>query len=245
MPQDAEATAGPAPLANAGAPGRLALGPGWLAFAALALAVPVSALLVARSPAAPELPVLAELPAFALTDQTGHGFGRQDLLGKVWIADFVFTSCSDACPRLTEKMKHLQDRLLPPERGGNVRLLSISVDPERDTPQKLDDYGKTFGARADLWRFLTGPQLEVERTVVKGFHMAMAKMPLPKDPPLKGAPLKGAPSERQSDSALQGEAFDIMHGERLVLVDKLGRIRGYYDADEPDKVLRDARSLAR
>ena len=232
-PSPAEPLAKQIPPLHGTAPGRLSLSPGWLAFAALALAVPVSALILARAARGPELPVLAELPAFSLIDQAGHPFGRADLLGKVWIADFVFTSCADACPRLTEKMKRLQDRLIPPEQGGSLRLLSISVDPERDTPDKLRDYGKTFGARDDIWRFLTGPQLEVERTVVKGFHMAMAKMPL--------VVKEGA----QTDSALQGEAFDIMHGERLVLVDKLGRIRGYYDADEPDKVLHDARGLSR
>jgi len=222
------------PAARAAPPGRLSLSPGWLAFAALALAVPVSALLLTKAVRGPELPVLADLPGFSLTDQGGHPFGRAQLAGKVWIADFVFTSCADACPRLTEKMKRLQDRLIPPEQGGLVRLLSISVDPERDTPEKLRDYGKAFGAREDLWPFLTGSQLEVERTVVKGFHVAMAKMPLPKE----------GLTKEQTDNALQGEAFDIMHGERLVLVDKLGRIRGYYDADEPDKVLHDARALA-
>jgi protein SCO1/2 len=123
-------------------------------------------------------------------------------------------------------MRHIQDRLLPPEQGGNVGLLSISVDPERDTPEKLREYGQIFGARQALWKYLTGPEREVERTVVKGFRIAMARMT---------APLK--------DGEVRAEAFDIMHGERLVLVDRQGRIRGYYDADDQDRLLRDARSL--
>ena len=203
---------------------KLSLHPGWLGFAGLALAIPVGALFFTAR-AGRELPVLAELPAFSLLDEQGRSFRRDDLLGRVWIADFVFTACSDACPRLQQKMKRIQDRLVPLEQGGNIGLLSITVDPERDTPQKLRQYGQIFGARDGLWRYLTGPQQEVERTVVKGFHIAMAKMP---------APL-------ESDS--HTEAFDIMHGERLVLVDAKGRIRGYYDADEPDKLLRDARAL--
>ncbi len=203
---------------------KLSLHPGWLGFAGLALAIPVGALFFTAR-AGRELPVLAELPAFSLLDEQGRSFRRDDLLGRVWIADFVFTACSDACPRLQQKMKRIQDRLVPLEQGGNIGLLSITVDPERDTPQKLRQYGQIFGAREGLWRYLTGPQQEVERTVVKGFHIAMAKMP---------APL-------ESDS--HTEAFDIMHGERLVLVDAKGRIRGYYDADEPDKLLRDARAL--
>ena len=121
-------------------------------------------------------------------------------------------------------MKRIQDRLLPPEQGGSIALLSISVDPERDTPEKLRDYAQAFGARKAMWVYLTGPQKEVERTVVQGFHTAMAKLPVPgRDPHL--------------------EAFDIMHGERFVLVDAKGRIRGFYDADDPDAILRDARLL--
>jgi len=85
-------------------------------------------------------------------------------------------------------------------------------------------YAGIFGARPGLWRSLTGDQKEVERTVVRGFHTAMAKVPA-----------EGA------DPHLA--AFEIMHGERLVLVDRLGRIRGYYDADDRDRLLRDARSL--
>jgi len=204
-------------------PGKLVLHPGWVAFAALALALPMGALLF-RQEARPELPVLAQLPQFSLVAEDGKPFGRDDLLGRVWIADFVFTSCADACPRLQAKMKKLQDRLVPLEQGGNIGLLSISVDPERDTPQKLKQYGDIFGARQGLWRSLTGEQKEVERTVVQGFHTAMAKIP-----------------REGADPHL--EAFDIMHGERLVLVDRMGRIRGFYDADEPDKVLRDARLL--
>jgi protein SCO1 len=204
-------------------PGRLVLHPGWVVFAALALAIPAAALFFRQS-VAPDLPMLGELPAFSLVAEDGKPFGRDDLLGRVWIADFVFTSCSDACPRLQAKMKKLQDRLIPLEQGGNIGLLSISVDPERDTPQKLKQYGQTFGARAGLWRSLTGEQKEVERTVVRGFHIAMAKVPP-----------EGADPHQ--------EAFDIMHGERLVLVDRMGRIRGYYDADDRDRLLRDARAL--
>src|SRR2546426_8909232 len=155
-------------------PGRFVRLPGWVAFAALALAVPVGALFFRQS-VAPDLPMLGELPAFSLLAEDGKRFGREDLLGRVWIADYVYTSWSDACPRLQAKMKKLQDRLLPLEQGGNIGLLSISVDPERDTPQKLKEYGETFGARAGLWRSLTGDQKEVERTVVRGFHIAMAK----------------------------------------------------------------------
>ncbi|HZR10659.1 MAG TPA: SCO family protein [Myxococcales bacterium] len=204
-------------------PGKLVLHPGWVGFAAVVLAVPMGVLLF-RQTVQPDLPSLGDLPAFSLVAEDGKPFHKDDLLGRVWIADFVFTSCADACPRLQGKMKSLQDRLVPLEQGGNIGLLSISVDPERDTPEKLKQYGQIFGARPGLWRSLTGDQTEVERTVVKGFHTAMAKVP-----------------RENADPHL--EAFEIMHGERLVLVDRLGRIRGYYDADDRDRLLRDARSL--
>lgn len=210
-------------------PGPLRLSPAWLLFAALALAIPVAPLLLARR--APALPDLGELPAFSLTDQGGRPFGRDDLRGKVWVADFVFTSCSDACPRLTQRMRSLQDRLDPHE---GVGLLSISVDPERDTPEKLREYGRTYGARDEQWRFLTGSPTEVQRTVVKGFKIAMAKVPL------------AAADAPQSDDELRAQTFDIMHGDRLVLVDAQARIRGYYVADDAGivAVLRAARALA-
>lgn len=204
------------------------MSPLWVGFAALVLAVPMGALLF-KDAAAPQPPVLAELPAFSLVSEDGKPFTREDMLGRVWIADFVFTACADACPRLQAKMKGLQDRLLPAGQGGNIALLSISVDPERDTPEKLRQYAQIFGARPSLWRFLTGDQKEVERTVVQGFHTAMAKMP--------------APAQAAGLVDTHAEAFDIMHGERLVLVDRMGRLRGFYDADDADKLLRDARSL--
>src|ERR1700693_304199 len=173
-------------------PGKLVLHPGWVAFAAVVLAVPMGALLF-RQTVKPDLPALCDLPAFSLVAEDGKPFRKDDLLGRVWIADFVFTSCSDACPRLQGKMKKLQDRLGPFDQGGKMGLLSISVDPERDTPEKLKQYGETFGARPGLWRSLTGDQKEVERTVVKGFHTAMAKVP-----------------RDNADPHL--EAFEIMHG---------------------------------
>jgi protein SCO1/2 len=202
---------------------KLVLHPGWVVFAALVLAVPMSVLIL-RPAFRKELPMLADLPQFSLIAEDGSPFTRDDLLGRVWVADFVFTSCADACPLLQQKMKKLQDRLIPLQQGGNISLLSISVDPERDTPAKLRDYAQVYGQRKGQWRYLTGQQREVEKTVVQGFHTAMAKIPTGNaDPHL--------------------EAFDIMHGERLVLVDRMGRIRGFYEADDQDRILSDARSL--
>ena len=219
----------------------MVLTPKWLAFAAFALAVPLGALILSR-PEKPRLPVLAELPAFQLTDHNGNAFGRKQMLGRVWIANFIFTSCAEACPRLTAKIKAIQDRLTLREQAATIGLLSVTVDPERDTPAKLKDYAALFGAKDPVWRFLTGPQLDVERTVVQGFRVAMAKV---KAEP--GSGQAAAAALRDEDAKkIHMEAFDIVHGEQLVLVDVQGRIRGYYTADEKgtEKLLRDARLLA-
>jgi len=211
-------------LEAAPAPGPLRLSPLWLLFAALALAVPVLPMLLTGPTV--DLPDLGQLPSFALVDQDGKPFGAAEVRGKVWVADFIFTSCSDACPRLTARMRSLQDRLDPAERIG---LLSITVDPERDTPGKLAEYARISGAHGALWKFVTGPQREVQRTVVNGFHVAMGRVPV-----------------EATDDALRAQAFEILHGDRLVLVDAKGRLRGYYVADDDGmrRILRDARSLA-
>jgi len=212
------------PAGPAAPPGPLRLSPFWLVFAALALAVPVAPLLLSQRP--PDLPELGQLPSFSLVDQEGTPFGAQQVRGKVWVADFIFTSCSDACPRLTARMRTLQDWLDPAE---NIGLLSITVDPERDTPPKLAEYARISGARNPLWKFVTGPQQDVERTVVGGFHVAMGRVP-----------------PEGTGDALRAQAFEILHGDRLVLVDARGRLRGYYVADDEGlrRILRDARSLA-
>jgi protein SCO1/2 len=205
-------------------PGPLRLSPFWLVFAALALAVPVAPLLLTQRP--PDLPELGQLPSFSLVDQDGKPFGPQQVRGKVWVADFIFTSCTDACPRLTARMHTLQDWLDPAE---NIGLLSVTVDPERDTPPKLAEYARSSGARTSLWKFVTGPQEDVERAVVGGFHMAMGRVP-----------------SGSTGDPLRAQAFEILHGDRLVLVDAKGRLRGYYVADDEGlrRILRDARSLA-
>lgn len=213
-------------------PGPIRLSPLWLVFAALALALPLGALLATRAAPAP-LPVLAEVPAFTLTDQTGRPWGRAELTGHVTIADFIFTNCPVACPRLTSIMKGLQQRLTPAERAGALRLLSISVDPERDTPAAMAAYMQKHGADPAVWTFLTGDESAVERAVVHGFRVAMSKEPLV-------SPDAGSAEE------VRERAFEILHGERFVLVDARGQLRGYYDVGAPEGVealLRDARRL--
>lgn len=172
----------------------------------LVLALPV--LLFARRH--PPLPVLGTLPAFALRDQTDAPYGLRSLQGRVWVADFIFTSCTLSCPRLTAFMGQVQDRVAG--EGDDVQLVSFSVDPATDTPAVLATYARAHHA-GPRWHFLTGPLGDLQAVIVRGFHVLM-------DPPPAGPRPPGF--------------FDIVHGNNLVLVDRLGRIRGYYHADPDD-----------
>lgn len=150
---------------------------------------------------------LGRVPSFALTDQEGRVVRDRDLRGQVWIANFVFTRCPSVCPTLTAKFKALQAELAGVP---GLRFVSISVDPEHDTPDVLAAYAARFGADTQRWSFLTGPLADIERTVVKGFKIHIGK-----------------PTPNAEDPSL----IDIMHGEHFVLVDGDGTIRGYYRAD--------------
>ena len=157
-------------------------------------------------------PVLGTLPAFTLTDQRGQPFGTRELAGRVWVADFIFTSCEGVCPLLSERMAEIGRRAR--KLGPDFHLVSISVDPARDTPERLAAYGARYGANPLAWSFLTGPAETIEAAVVGGFKVGMGKEPAGPTQPKAGA----------------AELFQIFHGENLVLVDRKLRVRGYFPA---------------
>jgi protein SCO1/2 len=194
------------------------VGSGWFWGIAIGLVflLPIGRALGQHVPAQPALRM--ELPAFTLTDQRGQPFGSADLKGRVWVADFVFTSCPTVCPKLTKRMQELQHRSR--NLGDAFHLVTFTVDPDNDTPERLATYAASYHADAHRWTFLTGKLGDVETTVVKGFKLAMGKDEIP-----EGSGL-----------------FSIFHGEKLVLVDDQGLIRGYYDADDAglDQLLHDA-----
>jgi protein SCO1/2 len=191
----------------------------WLVVIALVAAWPVVWTLRTRIPPSP--PVLGALPAFRLTDQHGRPFGSQELAGRVWVASFIFTRCETVCPAVTRKMARIQDRTRNLEPA--LHLVSFSVDPEHDTPERLAEYARAHRASPRMWTFLTGPADAVRETVEKGLRVTMERD-------------AGDPSPAA-----------ITHGSHLVLVDGEGRIRGYYDPETPaamDRVVRDAALLA-
>lgn len=163
-------------------------------------------------PAPEPLPVLGTIPDFTLTDQAGRAIGRRDLLGTPWVADLVFTRCVLACPLMTTKMAALDRDLPQTGRAGAPRLVSISIDPEHDRPAVLSDYAQRYRA-SDRWLFLTGDRDEIYRLAGEGMHLGFDP-----NPPLV---------PRAED-----EPVDIFHSTRFVLVDALGRVRGYYESQD-------------
>ncbi|MDD9931994.1 MAG: SCO family protein [Myxococcales bacterium] len=168
----------------------------------------------------PALPEIAAVPGFELHDHRGAKVTPAELQGKVWIANFMFTSCPDVCPLLTAKMGNVRSDLRA--QRPSLRFVSFSVDPETDTPEVLAKYAKEQGADHEGWFFLTGELERVKGVVVKGFKQSMEKMPLE-----------------------QGKPQNIMHGSHFVLVDQKLQIRGYYTSDAPGlkALARDARRL--
>jgi protein SCO1/2 len=173
---------------------------------AAALHLGVRRLAAARAP----LPDLGALPAFTLTDQDGRSFDAKNLDAKVTVVDFLFTRCVSICPMLSERMRqlgrHLDGARLDPSQ---VALVSISVDPQGDTPPALAAYARSHGLEGARFHLLTGGATAVEDVVVRGFHLAMGKPEL---------------------DAETGR-LDVLHAARFVLVDGQRHIRGYYDAD--------------
>jgi protein SCO1/2 len=158
------------------------------------------------------------IPNFQLVNQEGQSFGSAQLAGKIWIADFIYTSCPGPCPMISTRMSELQK---PLEKTG-VHLVSFSVDPEKDSPDVLRGYAAELHAEPSRWDFLTGPKSAIYDLSHNGFKLAV------------------------SDG--NGEAGIPVHSTRMVLVDRHGEIRGYYEATEADavtKLLADTSHLLR
>lgn len=148
--------------------------------------------------------VFLDAPDFQLTERSGRTVSRDDLKGKVWIASFVFTRCAGPCPLISGNMARLQNDLAD---LSDVRLVTFSVDPERDTPDVLKEYAARFSADPERWLFLSGDKATVHTLVEKGFRLGV--------------------SEAKGTARTPGNEFD--HSTKLVLVDRQGRVRGYPD----------------
>lgn len=162
-----------------------------------------------RPAGASALPRLALVPSFSLTERGGKTISNNDLFGKIWVADFVYTTCPGPCPLVTANMARLQKDIA---RDPGVQLVTFTVDPANDTPAVLAAYADKFGADKNRWWFLTGPEKQIYALINGGFHLAV---------------------EDEHGNAADG-AYTVTHSTKLALVDTNGVVRGYFDGVGPD-----------
>jgi protein SCO1/2 len=153
-----------------------------------------------------QLDHFGKLPEFSLQNQFGKTFTDDDLRGRVVVVDFIFTSCPDVCPLLTEQLAALRKRM--PEQAP-LSFVSFSVDPEHDTPERLRIFAQQHGVDVVNFWFLTGPIAEVKRVVTLGFKQAM-----------------------QAEPMREGKPRNVLHGTHFVLVDQRAEIRGFFANDK-------------
>ncbi len=212
--------------------------------AVLAVAITAGVALVAGRSSGAGLPDYFAAPTFSLTDQDGRPFDSAELKGKVWIVDFIYTNCPDVCPLITADLARLGDALPVEHRlGSDIRFVSITVDPARDSAATLRSFARSFGVRSpDQWAFLSGPEAALRRTLA-GFHVVAEPAPAGASSAADGRRVTGP---GHAAGAAHPGAGLITHSSRLMLVDRRGRVRGLYSgtqASEVDRLGRDLRSL--
>ena len=162
------------------------------------------------------------VPQFSLTERSGKTVRLRDLRGKVWVADFIYTTCKDTCPLQTAEMAKLQEQWQTQwQDRPDLKLVSFSVDPDHDTPQVLSRYADNFKADQDRWLFLTGAKEQISHLIQAGFH-------------LTAEPLTKSGSEDPG----------ILHSTRFVLIDAETQIRGYYDSRDAEALTRLKKDVA-
>ncbi len=184
----------------------------WLIFWLFSFTFPIVRTALRDLP--PPLPIYGEVPNFSLTNEFGKPFGTNDLNGKFYIANFMFTNCPTTCPKLMETMDSVQKRIKG--LGTKAAIVTFSVDPTNDTPEVLYKFARKRNSNPYVWNFLTGDKATVSKILIDGFKVPMGE-------------------KEKIEKTLGTEKvtlIDIAHSEKVVLVDNLGRIRGYYPTDK-------------
>jgi len=205
------------------------------------------------------LKIFGTVPDFSLPERGGRRITLAEIRGKVWIVNFIYTHCTDTCPLQSARMAQLQAEF---SAEPDLRLVSITVDPEQDTPQVLAEYAGRFGADRDRWLFLTGEKKALYTLALEGFRLSVA------DPGETVQPPPGRPAPAGRSDARPGQSLiprrapgrvearilpdaviwlvspdvafahpghpgkPFIHSSRFVLVDRQARIRGYYHSDD-------------
>ncbi len=158
---------------------------------------------------------------FSFTDQNGKQFGSKDLKGKIYVAEYFFTTCGTICPRMNAEMQRVQQAY---KGNDQFKILSFTVDPETDSVAQMKLYADGHGADPKQWHFLTGEKTDLYKLARRSFFV-----------------LKPAEAANQGDVG-----SDFIHTNYFVLVDTQKRIRGYYDgtdSQEVDKLIGDIGKL--
>lgn len=174
------------------------------------------------------------VPEFSLIERSGRALSLSDLRGKVWILNFAYTRCTETCPLQTAQMARLQTEF---RNDPEIRFVSISADPEYDTPEILFQYANQFNADPERWFFLTGAQDAIQRLAIEGFRLGLFENP-------REEIHIHADGTQHIHPTPIGEA--IAHSSRFVLVDQDAHIRGYYQStDDPSlrQLRRDVKTL--
>lgn len=173
----------------------------------------------------PDLPLMGEFPDITLLDQNGRDFSLSEVRGKVLVVAYIYTNCPDICHVISKKMNVFKQQIKKSGLEDRVYFISITFDPERDTPDVLRHHAEMMNLDLDNWVFLTGDENAVNATLkVAGMEA-----------------IKGS-----VDSNGKGEqSYSISHRDRISLVDKNGRIRKHYKGSEfnPDELLEDIKRL--
>lgn len=180
-----------------------------LAFGVLGLALLVSLLQNPRLKISP-LPVISRIADFTLTNQDNRITTLADLTNRVWVADIIFTSCAGPCPRLTMQMKSLEENL--PKNSG-AKLVTLTTDPEHDTPEVLKKYGGRINADFSRWNFLTGTKKEI--AALGSGSLKLSSQPV-----------------KLEDQKSVADLF--IHSTLFVVVDKHAQMRAYFETDGAD-----------
>ena len=156
-------------------------------------------------PASP-LPIISTIAPFTLTNQAGNVVTLDGLRDKVWVADIIFTRCSGPCPQMTRRMELLQAAL---PKGSAAKLVTLTTDPDHDSPEVLKQYGERFNADFSRWQFLTGTKKQLGALAIDSLKLSAEEI---------------KPEDRKDDSDL------FVHSTYFVVVDKQGRMRGVFES---------------
>lgn len=147
------------------------------------------------------------IPSFSFKNQYGQTLTNEAYKNKIYVADFIFTSCPVQCPKMTKQMKSLQDEFI---RDDKIMFASFSIDPKRDSVQRLKEYAEEYGVIPGKWNLFTGERDIIFDLAKKGFYLSAA-------------------------DETDGES-EIIHSDRFVLIDPEGVIRGFYIGTDPEDI---------